>query len=179
MDTVDFIRHHTRLLLEKDEKTTPPPTDKGDFRGKYSKSVRVGRMSKESKAALGIAGRNPRELLNNLGLSKYTTTGNNNLDEVFNFIEAVRRSSTLMGVAFEKPIKQSNGIDIPVFLLGSKVPAIKQTQAPRYVRALLLAGHLLGIVDFDIEKDYVGLRSVEKGESDEEKQFFVRVAYKA
>jgi hypothetical protein len=182
MNTVDFIRHHTRLILEKDEKTTPPSApSKGDFKGKYSKSVRVGRISNEAKAALGLAARNPNELLANLGLSKYTTVGNNKLDEIFNFIEAVRRSSTLMGVAFEKPVKQSKGIDIPVFLLGNKVPAIKQTQAPRYVKALLLAAHTLGIVDFDIERNSVGLRSVDEGGDGEgeEKQFFVRVSYRA
>jgi len=182
MDTIDFIRHHTRMILEKEEKSSSPESkpEHGDFMGKYSKSVRVGRMSKEAKAALGLAGSNPRELLSRLGLSKYTTTGSNKVDEIFNFIEAVRKSSTLMGVAFEKPVRQSNSIDIPVFLLGNKVPAIKQTQAPRYMKALLLAGHQLGIVDFDIERNPVGLRSIEEEEGGEEddKKFFVRVTYK-
>lgn len=186
MDTISFIRYHTRLILEKEEKTnsasSPPSRGEGDYRGKYSKSVRVGRMSAESKRALGLAGSNPRQLLSNLGINKYETKGGDPLSEVFDFLDTARRTNTLLGAAFEKPTKESNHIDIPVFLLGGKVAAIKQTQAPRYVKALLLAGHLLGLINFDIEKNSVGLRSV-GGEKDDDpssgdKQYFVRVTLK-
>ena len=185
MNTIDFIRHHTRLILEKDEKSDNAPAQPrggGDYKGKYSKSVRVGRMSGEAKRALGLAGSNPRQLLNNLGINKYETKGGDALSEVLDFIDTARRTNTLLGAAFEKPTKESNHIDIPVFLLGGKVAAIKQTQAPRYVKALLLSGHLLGLIDFDIEKNSVGLRSVESEEDDEsssgDKQYFVRVTLK-
>lgn len=183
MNTIDFIRHHTRLILENDEKPQPasPETKGGDYQGKYSKSVRVGRTSSEAKRALGLAASNPRQLLSNLGISKYQTTGADRLGEVLHFIDTVRRTNTLLGVAFEKPQKESNYIDIPIFLLGGKVAAIKQTQAPRYVKALLLAGHALGLINFDIETNSIGLRSVETDDSDESpdsKQYFVRVVMK-
>lgn len=179
MDTIDFIRYQTRVILREEKPS--PQGNSADYRGKYSKSVRTGRISGEAKKALGLAGSNPRALLSNLGIAKYQTAGNSRAEEIVNFFETVRKSNAVMGAAFEKPSSGSNHIDIPVFLLGGEVPAIKQTQAPRYVKALLLAGHSLGIVDFDIERNSVSLRSVESEEENADsggKQFFVRLSLK-
>jgi len=184
MNTVDFIRYHTRLILEKEERATqsaPRAGEKGgDFKGKYSKSVRTGRISSAAKQALGLAGSDPKALLSRLGLGEYQTAGGSKVGEVVNYFNAIRNSSPLMGAAFEKPVVESNHVDIPVFLLGGKVPAIKQTQAPRYIKAVLLAGHSLGLVDFDIESNPIGLRSVESDEEDsaDDKKYFVRVTIK-
>jgi len=180
MNTIDFIRHHTRLILREAGETsskgssTPSDDESGDFRGKYSKAVRGGRASKAARAAEGLARSNPQQLLKNLGMATYTTTGNDRVDEIFNFIKKFRSATPQVALAFDAPEKKSGGIDIPVAELDKGTSAVSQFQAARYVRAALIAGFLVGIIDFDptVAGNKVQTRKVEgaTGES-----YFVRV----
>jgi hypothetical protein len=188
MNTIDFIRKHTRIILEtgkdEDEDEKVKKEYSPHYGGKYSKSVRIGRISKASQQALGLAAKNPSQLLLNLGLQKYETEGSSRFEEIINFIEEIRKRNNLISLVYESPEKESNHIDIPVFLLSGKVPAVKESQCPRYIKAMLLAGHALGIIDFDIEKNHVGLREIVNDEEiddekeNEAKSYFVRLTIK-
>jgi hypothetical protein len=195
MDTIDFIRYHTRLILESSEgegdsepkpapKPAPKPSSKsetrpgqGDFRGKYSRAVRGTRASNAAKQAEGLAKSNPQQLLKNLKLDGYETVGSDKTDEIFKFLTKFRGASPQIAVAFEKPERNGSTIDIPIASLDKKSGAIKETQAARYVRAALTAAFLIGLVDFDPTDGGNRIQTRSTG-SDNEKKFFVRVTVK-
>ena len=184
MNTLDFIRHHTRIILReagegkgsssKGSSSPASDSESGDFRGKYSSAVRGGRASKAARAAEGLAKSNPQQLLANLGMATYTTAGNDRLDEIFNFIKKFRSATPQVSIAFESPEKKSGGIDIPVAELDKSTSAVSQFQAARYVRAALIAGFMVGIIDFDptVGGNKVQTRKVEGATGD---KYFVRV----
>ena len=125
MDTLTFIRHQTRLILEAEE----------DNR----KVLRVGSTSAGSEQALGLATSNPTELLKRLNVGGYKKGSGSRSGEIEKFIEKVLRSSLEMGMAFESPKSEGDGIIIPLRVIEDKLPAIKYTQAPRYIKASLIA----------------------------------------
>lgn len=177
MNTLDFIRHHTRLILrEESGDDPPPPPPPADYEGKYSKAVRGGRASKAAQAAEGLAKSNPKQLLSNLGMAGYKTEGSSKRDEVLNFLKKFRSATPQVSLAFDKPEMESENIEVPVRSLEKGKSAISEFQAARYVKAALTAGFLLGIIDFDPaeKKNKVQTRSVGDGDG---KKYFVRVTY--
>ena len=120
MDTLTFIRHQTRLILEAEKKAA-------------RKVNRIGSTS------AGLATSNPAELLKRLNVGGYKKGSGSRSNEIKIFIEKVMRSSLEMGMAFERPKLESDGIIIPLITIEDKLPAIKHTQAPRYIRASLIA----------------------------------------
>lgn len=126
MDTLTFIRHQTRLILKEEEEAA-------------RKVNRIGSTSAGSEQALGLATSNPAELLKRLNVGGYKKGSGSRSKEVKNFIEKVMRSSLEMGMAFEFPKLEGDGIIIPLRTIEDKLPAIKHTQAPRYIKASLIA----------------------------------------
>lgn len=153
MDTIDFIRHHTRMILEEE--------------GKYKtrKGLGAGAASGAAKQALGLAASNPEELLKRLKVDKYKTRGSSKIEEVINFLNEVI-SKSKMGIAFSKAEKSGSNIEIPIAMLDEKNTTINKDQAPRYIKASLLAGGLGGLIDFELARDKVSLAGTGKGESE-------------
>ena len=141
MDTLTFIRHQTRLILEAEKKAA-------------RKVNRIGSTSAGSEQAIGLATSNPAELLKRLNVGGYKKGSGSRSNEIKIFIEKVMRSSLEMGMAFERPKLESDGIIIPLRTIEDKLPAIKHTQAPRYIRASLIA---CGLYD----RDKVKVQSVD------------------
>jgi len=165
MDTLQFIRHHTRKILSEEGP-------------KYStrKGLGAGRISAKARQSLGLAATNPTELLRRLKVDNYKTKGNTKLDEVLNFLIEVFTKSEL-GIAFERPQKADKGISIPITMIAGKTPAVPKSQAPRYVQATLLAATSNGLIDFDFVRDDIQLGGTGKEQKGSEK-FAVIITYK-
>ena len=167
MDTVAFIRYHTRLILEKSE---------GEPTGKYTtrRGLGAGRISAKAREQLGLAASQPDELLKRLNMGNYRKKGGSRVEEIFNFLnDAVSKSQ--LGIAFDRPEKSGTKIIVPLVVIGENSTAVTKTQAPRYIEASLLAGGLLDLIDFNTERDRVQVCGTGKG--DEEK-FAVIVTYR-
>ena len=197
MTTKDFIRHHTQLILEAEKKAEPvkadpmkaapvkaapakaAPAKAAPAKAADSEKVeRIGRTSGASSEAIGLASTNPKELLKRLGVADYKPTGKTNADKLLGFIKQILKSNKEMGLAFDMPEISNSNVRIPLALIGQGVTAIGAPQAPRYIRASIIAFNAVGFINFDASaKGRVQLVSEKKenAENDDDNDFFVRI----
>jgi len=192
MTTKDFIRHHTQLILEAEKKAEPvkappvkaPPVKTAPVKTVPAKAAdsenveRIGRISGASGEAIGLASTNPKELLRRLGVANYKPTGKTNTDKLLEFIKQILRSNKEMGLAFDSPEISNSNVRIPLAFIGQGVTAIGAPQAPRYIRASIIAFNAVGFIKFDASaKGRVQLVSKKKenAKNDDDNDFFVRI----
>ena len=158
MNTNTFIRHYTWKILSE---------------ARVRK--RLGGISHEAREALGLADTNPKELLTRLGFSLDRKLDFKSIIENFAKNEVVSAAysdpsfpNNKIAEIYIKVLEANESDDDSASLTSAQRWAISPYQAPRYVKATLLAAVNAGILDLDLKR-------VVYQTWEEEEKFLVRV----
>jgi hypothetical protein len=172
MNAKDFITHYTKKIIQ--ESSSSESSHSSEIAA--STRVKLNRFSRASKEALALAASNPGELANKLRISRYEDRHSSNpTSSIHHFLTEVMKHE-VMNETYGVPTAESKKVIIPLEMISKKDASISPQQAPRFIKASLIAGALLGLVVFDIEDDKVELHNL--GNDEEENLFQVHVNIK-
>jgi len=167
MNAKDFITHYTKKIIQESSRSSDLAT--------YTK-VKLTNLSGPSREALALAASNPGELANKLKISRYVDRHSSNpASSIHHFLIEVMKHE-VMNETYGVPTAESKKVIIPLEMISKKDASISPQQAPRFIKASLIAGALLGLVVFDIEDDKVELHNL--GNDEEGNLFQVHVNIK-
>lgn len=92
---------------------------------------------------LGVASRDPDKLMQDLGLSGFSASGNDGLQDIHLLLDAAVNSSTLSGL-FGRPIKSERSGSVTVPTSGDIMSYGSGALASRFIRAVLAAAENTG-----------------------------------
>lgn len=148
---------------------------KPDTSTKFTKKVGRGRVSNAAKQALNYAATQPANLLSDLNVSNFSPIASaTNFHNAKRFLSEIVIKCPEMFLAFDDCSEVGNEIVVPVKVIEGKKSAITPTQAPKYIKACMIAGTLENKIFYDDSKHQISIR---KTDSNLEEKFAVVIRY--
>jgi hypothetical protein len=136
MNTIEFIQQQTQKILAEDR----------------VQRKHLGNLSRVTRGALGLAESNPKQLLQKIGIP---TNKKQTLQQILQrFLD-----NDVIGEAFNDDLSENrNSFEMSIKILegdnsvpARDRPAISPYQAPRYIKATIIAAKNAGVLDTDPE----------------------------